>query len=312
MGKKLTTEEFRNRATIIHGDKYNYSLVVYVKSSECVEIICPEHGSFWQQPNNHLYGKGCSACAHKIAGALASTRNKYQYNNILETENEITSYLLGAFITDGCIHLSETRPNARSLTLDSQDYDWLENIKSVICPDLKIRQDKTCFRLAFDQHKFIDWFIARGISPNKSLTARLPIVPRQFWPDLIRGCIDGDGCVGNYIQHYYNKRGDRLPYYKPQCYICSANEPFIEDITNILTSVGLRFFTDKVKQTPSIIDGRVIHANDTSYLYKVRFSSRIADEFLQWAYYAGHKLSLPRKASIANDIHNMYVSKDHV
>lgn len=60
---RLTTEEFIEKARKIHGDIYDYSKVVYVKNSIKVTIICPEHGEFQQQPNNHLLGKSCLKCA---------------------------------------------------------------------------------------------------------------------------------------------------------------------------------------------------------------------------------------------------------
>jgi hypothetical protein len=43
-------------------DIYNYSLVDYIHSQCKVKIICPEHGTFEQSPNNHLSGQGCSSC----------------------------------------------------------------------------------------------------------------------------------------------------------------------------------------------------------------------------------------------------------
>ena len=63
--KKLTTEEFIKRAKQIHGDRYDYSKVIYVNAHTKVCIICPEHGEFWQIPNNHLKGKGCPVCKGK-------------------------------------------------------------------------------------------------------------------------------------------------------------------------------------------------------------------------------------------------------
>ena len=63
MGKKLTTEEFIKRARKVHGDRYDYSKVVYVNASTKVCIICPEHGEFWQIPNSHLMGHGCCECS---------------------------------------------------------------------------------------------------------------------------------------------------------------------------------------------------------------------------------------------------------
>ena len=47
---------------------YDYSKVDYVNSKTKVCIICPEHGEFWQTPNNHMHGQGCPKCGNKITG----------------------------------------------------------------------------------------------------------------------------------------------------------------------------------------------------------------------------------------------------
>jgi hypothetical protein len=60
MNKK--TIDFIEKAKAVHGTKYDYSKVEYVKAIEKVCIICHEHGEFWQTPNNHLRGKGCPSC----------------------------------------------------------------------------------------------------------------------------------------------------------------------------------------------------------------------------------------------------------
>lgn len=63
MKRKITTEEWIQKAYKIHGDKYNYNKVEYKSSKEKVCIICPEHGEFWQTANNHLNGQNCPKCA---------------------------------------------------------------------------------------------------------------------------------------------------------------------------------------------------------------------------------------------------------
>lgn len=50
------------RFRAIHGDKYDYSRVEYRRMIDKVEIICPIHGSFFQEPHNHLKGYGCKLC----------------------------------------------------------------------------------------------------------------------------------------------------------------------------------------------------------------------------------------------------------
>lgn len=67
MPSKLTTEEFVERAVKAHGDKYDYSLVVYRHSREKVRIICPVHGEFEQIADCHINSTrpcGCPVCAH--------------------------------------------------------------------------------------------------------------------------------------------------------------------------------------------------------------------------------------------------------
>ena len=60
---RCTTEEFVEKARLVHGDLYDYSKVVYVKASMKVTITCKNHGDFEQTPNGHLDGKGCRTCA---------------------------------------------------------------------------------------------------------------------------------------------------------------------------------------------------------------------------------------------------------
>ena len=62
MGKKLTTEQFIERARKIHGDKYDYSKVEYNGNHTKVCIICSLHGEFWQTPAIHLKGCECPKC----------------------------------------------------------------------------------------------------------------------------------------------------------------------------------------------------------------------------------------------------------
>jgi hypothetical protein len=60
---------FIDRANIVHSHKYDYSKSVYTGNMDNIEIICPDHGSFFQTPGNHLQGKGCSKC-HSIISKL--------------------------------------------------------------------------------------------------------------------------------------------------------------------------------------------------------------------------------------------------
>jgi len=68
--QRITTSKFIKRAKKIHGDKYDYSKVKYKGNREKVEIICPEHGSWWQNPYNHLQNRGCRCCTNRSKGEI--------------------------------------------------------------------------------------------------------------------------------------------------------------------------------------------------------------------------------------------------
>ena len=92
MARKITTEDFIKKAKKIHGDKYDYSKVIYEHGKKKVCIICPEHGEFWQSPHSHVTGKsGCPSCAGNrkvtmdvfLEKAKKIHGDKYDYSKVL-------------------------------------------------------------------------------------------------------------------------------------------------------------------------------------------------------------------------------------
>jgi hypothetical protein len=95
--KKLTIEEFLIRSKEIHGDKYNYSLVVYNGINEKIKIICPIHGYFITTPKIHIIKKcNCPKCSKEnsknndfIMLANKIHNNKYDYSLVKYINNKI-------------------------------------------------------------------------------------------------------------------------------------------------------------------------------------------------------------------------------
>lgn len=56
---------FISKANKIHNNKYDYTNSIYKKRYEKIEIICKNHGNFWQIVSNHLNGEGCPKCGIK-------------------------------------------------------------------------------------------------------------------------------------------------------------------------------------------------------------------------------------------------------
>lgn len=92
----LTTAEFIAKAILTHGNKYEYTNIVYTGSRNKVKIICKKHGEFEQSPANHITGNGCPPCGKEessekrkltkeefIEKSIKIHNNKYDYTNIV-------------------------------------------------------------------------------------------------------------------------------------------------------------------------------------------------------------------------------------
>lgn len=97
---RSNTNDFIKKSKNIYGDKYDYSKVDYVNTKTKVCIICPEHGEFWQTPNNFLNGHTCQKCniekraeeqklgkINFIKRAKQIHGNKYDYSKVEYVNN---------------------------------------------------------------------------------------------------------------------------------------------------------------------------------------------------------------------------------
>ena len=77
--QRSNKEEFIQKAVEVHGEKFDYSKVVYINAHTKVCIVCPEHGEFLQSPNTHLAGRGCNKCAFdRNAEKLRLTHSEFK------------------------------------------------------------------------------------------------------------------------------------------------------------------------------------------------------------------------------------------
>ncbi len=77
-GIAYTKEEFIERATRVHGNKFNYELVNYINSHTKVQIMCNANGhEFLQSPGHHLNGNGCPKCNPRQHSYIAMSWIKY-------------------------------------------------------------------------------------------------------------------------------------------------------------------------------------------------------------------------------------------
>lgn len=116
---RTTKEIFLKTAIKAHGDKYNYDKVIYTTMTNDVEIECPKHGSFWQQPILHAnYKNNCPKCVIEngrltndvfISRCKKIHNDKYDYSNTryvkLYDDIEIGCPIHGSFTQQARIHI---------------------------------------------------------------------------------------------------------------------------------------------------------------------------------------------------------------
>lgn len=227
---------------------------------------------------------------------------KYNYKlKELENNKPLFYYFLGVIFTDGCIHVAKGR-SSKTLTIDSKDLDWLENLKQFICPEIKIQKSRSCYRLPIYNTEFCNLLQKFGCTNKKSLTINYPIIPEEYKRDFIRGLMDGDGSIG-----IYQSRKNKYKYLKPQCYICSASRSFSYSLSQDLKDLEFKHSFVVQKNSNCMIENRVI--NSINHVYYIKFSTRLAAKLLSWIYYPGHIVSLNRKKNKAEEIISLYENK---
>lgn len=74
--KKKTNLDFVSVSNRIHDNKYDYSKVEYKNNRIKVKIICKKHGDFYQNPKDHMSGRGCVLCNTSRGESIVSEKLK--------------------------------------------------------------------------------------------------------------------------------------------------------------------------------------------------------------------------------------------
>lgn len=169
--KKLNNKDFIEKAKQVHGDKYDYSKVEYKGNKIKVCIICPEHGEFWQRPNDHLSGYGCNKCygthlyttEEFIEKAKKVHGNEYDYSKI-EYKGAHTKVCIicpkhGEFWQKPNNHLNGTKcPICNSNKKSKMEENIFDEL-SIIFDN--IERQKTFDWLIYKRKLYLDFFIPK-------------------------------------------------------------------------------------------------------------------------------------------------------
>lgn len=75
--RRLSQEEFIEKAKEIHGDKYSYEKTKYLNQKSNIVVTCPIHGEFSIRPDGFLAGRGCQKCSRRLPDSQADKNRLY-------------------------------------------------------------------------------------------------------------------------------------------------------------------------------------------------------------------------------------------
>lgn len=188
----------------------------------------------------------------EIIKQAQDNRKGYTYS-LKEITSPFDAYLIGLIMTDGYV-LSDRD----GLGLDMTDEDVIKFVASTIGTNYKTYIEegrKNRYRVLINVQGISKEVERFGIVPRKSKIIEKPKLldkERQYLPYIIRGIIDGDGCVS------------KTSYGGAQFYICSMSEQFIDWIIEVLEK---DFFMTDIHKRQNVETG--IWRVETSNQYNI-------------------------------------------
>jgi len=152
-------ESFIEAARLIHGNKYDYSKVVYNNHTSKVIIVCSIHGEFKQAINTHLQNHGCKKCGiiqraekrkYSLDNIISRCKNKYsdrydyslikEYNGINSKVNIICNTCEIIFKHSLNLHLNSNKEGCPNCKLNRgwKRKEWIDYCKKSKKSDPKV------------------------------------------------------------------------------------------------------------------------------------------------------------------------------
>ena len=131
---------------------------------------------------------------------------KTKNENFFKVWTPEMAYVLGFFTADG--NMIRNKRGAHFISIEITDKDILERMRKSMGSNHKITErkrnaiNKIAYRLQIGSKEMFSDLMKLGITPKKSKTVNLPIVPDQYFTHFLRGYFDGDG---NVVSGYYRK-----------------------------------------------------------------------------------------------------------
>ena len=186
------------------------------------------------------------------------------------------AYAIGLISTDGSLS-----KDGRHIILTSKDIEQIETFKKLLNLKNKIgtknssfNKDKLYYQIQFGNKKFYKFLLKIGLFPNKTKTLGSLKITKKFFPDYLRGVLDGDG----YTYSYWDKRWKKS--FMLYTGVVSASKKYLKWIN----SQTIKLYG---------IEGKLTFQNNS--IFRLLFAKKASINLLSKLYYKNGLPCLKRK-----------------
>ena len=203
------------------------------------------------------------------------------------------AYAIGLITTDGCLS-----NDGRHIIMRSCDTQLLRTFKKCLNLSNRISETfhngwckKRAYRIQFSNVQFHRWLLKIGLSPRKTYTIGKLKIPNEYFPDFLRGHLDGDGYIQTYTDYYNTFKNPKYIYARLYTRFTSASKNHVDWIReNIRSLLSIR---------GHIYQRKPRRADQTTSLWEVKFAKKESIKLLSWLYHHPNVPCLVRKRKIA-------------
>jgi intein/homing endonuclease len=192
------------------------------------------------------------------------------------------AYVLGYLYADGSLE-DASYLRGKYIRVTSTDKESILRIKKLLGSAHTVvilsptgAHGKERYFLRIGNKKIYEQLTQFGLHPNKSKTITMPVIPKKFLSDFVRGYFDGDGCV------YLEKNPSNKNLYKRMRVIfTSGSRGFLTTLSQVIE-----------KQTG--ISGDVLRGYNNAF--QLRYNTRNSTMISDFMYARANGVYLERKA----------------
>lgn len=188
------------------------------------------------------------------------------------------AYAIGLITTDGYLSIDK-----RHIVLTSTDLQLIETFTSCLKKkNTAIKNPpgslskKPAFRVQIGDVVFYEWLLKIGLHANKSLTLGPLQISDTYFPDFLRGHVDGDGSIIYYKDNYNAHLNEKYVYDRLFVYFRSASKKHIN---------WLRESISRLKMIRGSLNFYASKSQVGSNVFVLKFSTKEAKILLNWIYY---------------------------